>query len=202
MRPSTSRIFQTPFAVDPNDFIITHEQFTWSNTWSGTSTHYYQDFVLSSQFDLTTTLIEPQFIGAMDNATDRYDWEIIDDAGGTIVRVWARYNSKVEPDDLIVEITQGLSYVDYVEITPTLSNATTTACTETVSTVPDWNDGAVHITVLAAGQGSYLGKTGSTQAVNALWQARLTSATVLAFKAQGVNGHIGDAIWQVAIWRY
>ena len=202
MRPSTSRIFQTPFAVDPNDFIITHEQFTWSNSWTGSLYHYYQDFVLSEQFDLTTTLIEPQFIGAMDIASDRYDWEIIDDAGGTIVRVWARYNSKVEPDDLIVEITQGLSYVDYVEITPTLSNATTTACTETVSTVPDWNDGAVHITVLAAGQGSYLGKTGSTQAVNALWQARLTSATVLAFKAQGVNGHIGDAIWQVAIWRY
>lgn len=181
---------------------VTHEQFTYSNTWTGSLNHYYQDFVLSEQFDLTTTLIDPQMWGSHDIASERFNWEIIDDSGGTIVRVWCRYNTKTEPDDLIVEITQGLSYVDYVECSQTLSHATTTACTETVSTVPDWADNDIHILALMTGQGTYIGKTGAVTAVGASWQYRLTNATTLAFKAQGTNGIIDTAIWQVAIWRY
>lgn len=202
MRPSTSRIFQTPFAIDPNDLTISHEQFTWSNTYSGSLYHYYQDFVLSEQFDLTTVLIDPQMVGSWDVATERVNWEIIDDPGGTIVRAWVRYNTKTEPDDLIVEITQGLSYVDYIEVSQTLSHATTTDCTETISAISDWAGDDLHFLVLTGGQGVYLGKTGAVTAMGATWQYRMTNATTMAFKAQGTNGIIDTAIWQVAVWRY
>ncbi len=200
MRPSTSRIFQTPFAVDPNDFIITHEQFTWSNTYSGSLYHYYQDFVLSSQFDLTTTLIQPEMWGEAESGTaNSVSWEIIDDAGGTILRAWMRYNNKAEADDLIVRITQGLSYVDYIEIDETLATSISSESV-TVSAVPDWNDGMVNIEPLISGQSAYKGKTGSGTSAQGLWEFKLTSATALGFKA--IAAAASNCTFQAVIYRY
>ena len=93
---------------------VTHENFTWSNTWQGSLYHYYQDFVCSERFDLSTTLITADHMGPNANSMpEGFSFEIIDDAGGTIVRVWYRYNNKVEPTALRVKIVQGLSYVAY-----------------------------------------------------------------------------------------
>lgn len=159
---------------------ITYESFTVSGTWSGTTYRYYQDHSLSEQFDLDTVLIEPDFRGSPYNQ-ESYSFEIVDDAGGTIVRIWNRYNDKLEPEEINVKITQGLTYVQYVEVETTGTANVFDERTETISAVPDWDTAAVEFANYCTGGSPYQGKSPSVGSVVGTAYFRLTAEDTLAF---------------------
>ena len=163
---------------------VTHENFTWSNTWQGSLYHYYQDFVCSERFDLSTTLITADHMGPNANSMpEGFSFEIIDDAGGTIVRVWYRYNNKVEPTALRVKIVQGLSYVAYEEWSATGASSSAEAVDETltISSVPNWDATGTCVETLWRGGYLIYGKGSGTGYFHVMYNLRATNATTLAW---------------------
>ena len=163
---------------------VTHENFTWSNTWSGSALHYYQDFVISEQFDLSTTLITADHMGENGaSVTEGFSFEVIDDAGGTIVRAWYRYNNKVEPNAIRIRIVQGLSYVSYEEWSATGASAYGTAVAETltIATIPNWDATGTGVETLWSGAKNIYGKGAGTGYFFAMYNLRTTDASTLAW---------------------
>jgi hypothetical protein len=163
---------------------VTHENFTWSNTWSGSSLHYYQDFVLSEQFPLATTLITADHMGAnAATAAEGFSFEIIDDSGGTIVRIWYRYNNKVEPTALRVRIVQGLSYVAYEEWSATGASGAGDNVNETmtIATISNWDATGTGVETLWGGANVLYGKGSGTGYFKNMYNLRTTDASTLAW---------------------
>lgn len=163
---------------------VTHENFTWSSTWQGSIWHYYQDFVLSEQFDLSTTLITADHMG--DNplsAANGFSFEVIDDSGGTIVRAWLGYSTQVEPTAIRIRIVQGLSYVAYEEWSATGASAYGTAVDETltIATIPDWDATGTCVETLWSGTRVIYGKGAGTGYFFAMYNLRTTDASTLAW---------------------
>ena len=167
---------------------VTHESFSYSNTWSGSALHYYQDVVLSEQFDLNTTLITADHMGDNSPASlaEGFEFEVIDDSGGTIVRLWYRYNDKVEPTALLVRIVQGLSYVAYEEWTAGASGTGVQNETLTIATIPNWDATGTGVETLWSGAKLVYGKGGNSYLFN-IYNLRTTDASTLAWTSTAFN---------------
>ena len=182
---------------------VTHESFSYSNTWSGSAFFYYQDFVLSEQFDLNTTLITADHMGDNSPASpeEGFEFEVIDDSGGTIVRLWYRYNDKVEPAALLVRIVQGLSYVAYEDWSSGGASAGGAYSNETltIATIPNWDATGTAVESLWSGAKSIYGQAGSGSIISALFNRRTTDASTLAFT--WYSGNTLTQIHSFVVWR-
>jgi len=139
MRPATSRIFQTPFAIDPNDFVPTSQvvTLTTGGSWSGLGTGYEQNVLVSATvLDLATTLITTDSTGVHDNGGSM-GWKPYTSGGKTYLKFYANTNSQITKS-IRVDIVTGMTYTQYPYGSLTPSGASQTATfTFDVTAVPD-----------------------------------------------------------------
>jgi len=121
---------------------------TGSPGWTLSTNSYWQDVDLEVEYDLSTTLIKPDMAGQL--VTDNIGWTPYNSGGTTLLRFWTSgaVSGTWPTHDIVVAITEGCSYVQYVwgTITGLSGGSINTDETIDVTAVPGQGDGNTIVT--------------------------------------------------------
>ena len=176
---------------------VSYEEFT-EGSWSGSANHYYQSFSLSKQFDLATTLIELDVVESTAN-NDAYEWEVIN-GSPTTVKLWYRSNSATAPNPFTVRITEGLSFVEYFQVSKAGTASAVNTYTTTVSSILNFADGKTNHRVLAGGGRIGVPKSAGLFFNDGLWNMKMTAATTFQWKCYPAT--TSATVYDFVSWRY
>jgi len=176
---------------------VSHEEFN-EGAWSGSAGHYFQDFPLSKQFDLAKTVILLDLNTSRFNS-EGYEWEVID-GDPTVFRLWHRYNNSPAPDPYTVQIIEGLSFVDYFQVSKSGTASIVNTFTETVSSVPNFADGKTMHAILSTGGVVGIPKSAGLFSSEGPWNMKMTDATTFQWKTQ--PGTTSATVYDFVSWRF
>jgi len=147
----SSQLVSFPYGPPTTITPITLDAGIAAGKWIASTRGNYQDEGLGTEYDLSTTLLEPDLSGTY---VDSLGWSPYNSGGETFIRFWnsTPVSGTWPTCTYNVGITEGLSYVQYVWCRFNgHSTGLQLAKTSTVTSVPDYNDGTLLISLNATG---------------------------------------------------